>query len=190
MAAPRPSDPQQSALRREQIAAVLAALRAGEHVDADDGRGRGVAWHEEHGRFVEVERDSGLVQRSVLDEAEMVGAMQRRPRPFHQLLERLCRQRLVEHLVAEDRAAVLEALGELIAMAPVAWASLRACLPPAPGHVEPVDLGALDARIEALLVACDDEGAAAARAFLSSLVRLPAPATGRGGRHREPARSV
>lgn len=172
MAAPRPSDPYQRALRAEQIAAVLAALRAGEHVELDEGRGRGVAWHGEHGRFVEVERDSGLVQRSVLDEAEMAGAMQRRPRPFHQLLERLGRQRLVEHLLAEDRDAALHALGELVAMAPVAWASLRACLPAA-GTREPVDLGELDAQLEALLVGCDEDGAAAPRAFLVSLLRLP-----------------
>jgi len=189
MAAPRPSDPYQRALRAEQIAAVLAALRAGEHVEHDEGRGRGVAWHGEHGRFVEVERDSGLVQRSLLDEAEMVGAMQRRPRPFHQLLERLGRQRLVEHLLAEDRDAALHALGELVAMAPVAWASLRACLPAA-GTREPVDLGDLDAQLEALLVGCDEDGAAAARAFLVSLLRLPVATARRGGRRREPARST
>lgn len=189
MAAPRPSDPYQRALRTEQIAAVLAALRAGEHVEHDEGRGRMVAWHGEHGRFVEVERDTGLVQRSVLDEAEMVGAMQRRPRPFHRLLERLCQERLVEHLVAEDRDAALGALRELVAMAPVPWASLGACLPQAAGNVVPVDSGDLDARIEALLVACDDDCAAAARVFLRSLLRLPAPATSRGGRQREPVRS-
>lgn len=188
MAAPRPTDPCQRALRAEQIAAVLAALRAGEHVEHDEGRGRGVAWHGEHGRFVEVERDSGLVQRSVFDEAEMVGAMQRRPRPFHLLLERLCRQRLVGHLLAEDRDAALQALRELVAMAPATWASLRVCLPAAENG-EPVDLGDLEARIEDL-VACDDDGAAAARAFLISLLRLPVPTASRGGRRREPVRSV
>ena len=192
MAAPRPSDPYQRALRTEQIAAVLAALRAGEHVEHDEGRGRVVAWHGEHGRFVEVERDTGLVQRSVLDEAEMVGAMQRRPRPFHRLLERLCQERLVEHLVAEDRDAALRALGELVAMAPVHWASLGACLPLAARSVEPIDRGDLDARIEELLVACDYEGAAAAGVFLRSLLRLPvAGAEGCAGSDRRvPTRSV
>lgn len=191
MAAPRPSDPYQRALRTEQIAAVLAALRAGEHVEHDEGRGRMVAWHGEHGRFVEVERDTGLVQRSVLDEAEMVGAMQRRPRPFHRLLERLCRQRLVEHLLDEDRPAALAALGELVAMAPTTWASLRACLPNGAAAAEAVELADLDGRIDDLLVAFDDERVAAARAFLLSLLRLPVPAaTSRSGRHREPVRPV
>lgn len=172
MAAPRRQDREQCALRAEQIAAVLAALRSGERVDHDEARFCSVTWHCEQGRFVEVEQDRGFVQRSVLDEAEMVGAMQRRPRPFHQLLERLGRQRLVEHLLAEDRDAALRALGELVAAAPLAWATLRACLPEA-RNVEPVDLGDLDARLEALLVGCDEDGAAAARAFLVSLLRLP-----------------
>ena len=56
MAAPRRQDPQQCALHREQIAAVLAALRAGEHVDHDAARFCSIAWYWEHGRFVEVAR--------------------------------------------------------------------------------------------------------------------------------------
>ncbi len=117
MAAPKRTDPMLRALSREQTAAVLAALRAGERavVPGPPGSARRREWHGQRDQFVEIEWEPGHVQRSELDEAELVGVLQRRPQPFHALLARLAQARCLGALLAGDREASLAELAALAA---------------------------------------------------------------------------